>query len=111
MGRLRIDPFAVAASVLAGVMLFVYLSVIRQQDGDPAGWFVAALAVGAAAAGCGAVRGWPHRRASLVLAGLVLLPLGLLAILSIGLPVLLAGVLSLVAAGRATAAPPAPAAG
>jgi hypothetical protein len=97
MGRTRVDLVAVAASVLALAMLVVYLWVIRQQQGDPAVWVVAALAVGAAAAGYGSVVAAPYRGASLAFAGVVLLLLGLLAILTIGLPSMVAGGLCFVA--------------
>jgi hypothetical protein len=100
MSRDRLDPFAVTAAVLVVVMLVVYLAVIRQQDGEPAAWAVAALAFGAVAAGYGAVRTLPGRRVSLVVAGLVLLAIGVLAILTIGLPILVAGALCLVGATR-----------
>jgi hypothetical protein len=96
-----LDPFALAASMLGGVMLAVYVSVTRQQEGDPATWVVAALVLGVTAAGYGSVRAAPHRRPSLILGGLVLLVLGLLAILTLGLPILAAGALCLVAAVRA----------
>lgn len=105
MGRFRFDLVAVAASLLALVMLFVYLSVINQQEGDVALWAVAVLVVGAGAAAYGAATGSPHRRASLIAAGLLLGALGVLAILSIGLPILVAGVLALVAAMRAGPTP------
>ena len=100
MGRVRLDAFAVVASVLATVMVIVYSTVTREQGGEPAAWAVAALVGGAAAAAYGAVRTVPYRRSALVLAGLVLFAMGVLAILSIGLPILLAGVLSLAAAVR-----------
>ena len=63
-------------------------------------WAVAALVVGAAAAGVGAVVAFPYRRASLAGAALLLILLGLLAILTIGLPILLSGALCLVAGWR-----------
>ena len=94
------DLVAASASLLAVVMLVVYLSILRQEDGEPALWAVAALVLGAAASGYGAVRRAPRRRPALVAAGLVLLVLGVLAILSIGLPIVVAGVLCLVAAVR-----------
>ncbi len=59
-----------------------------------------ALVLGAAAAGYGAVRAFPHRRLALLLACLLLVALGLLAILTIGLPILLAGGLCFVALAR-----------
>jgi hypothetical protein len=100
MERARLDAIAVAASVLALAMFVVYLSVIRQQEGEPATWAVAALIGGAAAAAYGAVLTAPYRRAALMLSGLALVALGVLAILTIGLPILLAGALCLVAAAR-----------
>lgn len=101
----RVDLWAGAAAVLAAVMIGVYLAVIGRQGGDAASWYVALLAVGAAAAAYGAVTAVPLRRPSLVLAGTVLLAAGVLGILTIGLPILLAGVLSLVGA---RGAPPTP---
>ena len=100
MGRGRVDAVAVAASVLAAAMVMVYLAVIQEQAGDPAAWAVAALIGGATGAAYGAVVRAPYRRPALVLAGLVLMVLGVLAVLTIGLPILLAGALCLVAAVR-----------
>ena len=105
MGRGRLDAIAVAASVLAVAMFVVYLSVIRQQEGEPAAWAVAILIGGAAAAAYGAVVAAPYRRAALVLAGLALMALGVLAVLTIGLPILLAGALCLLAALRQRSVP------
>ena len=101
IGRTRVDLFAVGAALLAVVMLVVYLAILRQQDGEPALWAIAALVLGAVGAGYGSVKNAQHRRAALVAAGLVLLALGGLAILTIGLPILMAGGLCLVAAVRA----------
>ena len=81
-------------------MVGVYLRVIDEQDGTAAVWFVAALGLGAVGAAYGAVRSAPHRRAVLVVAGLVLGVAGGLGILTIGLPVVLAGGLCLVGAIR-----------
>ncbi len=83
-------------------MVGVYLRVIDEQDGTAAVWFVAALGLGAVGAAYGAVRSAPHRRAVLVAAGLVLGVAGVLGILSIGLPVVLAGGLCLVGAIRSS---------
>ena len=105
MGRGRVDVIAVAASLLALAMVLVYLAVIRAQAGEPAAWAVVALMVGATAAAYGAVVRAPYRRQALVLAGLVLLGLGVLAILTIGLPILLAGALCLVATVRRGSVP------
>jgi hypothetical protein len=105
MGRDRSDLVAVAGSALALVMLIVYLRIMGEQQDDPAPWVVGALIVGAAAAGYGAVGNPPYRRASLVCAGVLLMALGVLAILSIGLPILVAGAMCLLASLRQRSAP------
>jgi hypothetical protein len=100
MGPARFDAVAAVASALALTMTFVYLSVMRQQDSEPAGWVVATLLLGAVAAGYGALTTARHRRTALVVAGGLLGMLGLLAILTIGLPILLAAALCLVSLVR-----------
>jgi len=95
-----VDLWAASAAVLTWIMLGVYLALINEQDGNVAVWFVAILVLGAVAAGYGAVTAVPHRRPALVVAGLLLGAAGLVGIASIGLPVLVAGVLCLVAAVR-----------
>jgi len=93
--RSRLDPFAVTGSVLALGMAVVYLWLMQLESDRPVAWFLAALLLGAGAAGYGAVRASPHRDAALILAGVVLTTLGVLAIFSIGLPILAAGALCL----------------
>ena len=106
MRQARWDPFAATASALALIMLLVYLWVIRQQqEGVLAAWAVAALIVGAAAAGLGAVVAFPYRRCFLGLAAVLLILLGVLAILTIGSPILVAGILCIVAGWRSRPAP------
>jgi hypothetical protein len=106
MRRARWDPFAAAASALALTMLVVYLRVIREQeDGAPAAWAVGALIIAAGAAGLGAVVAAPYRGACLGLAAAVLILVGSLAIFSIGLPILVAGMLCIVAVWRSRPAP------
>lgn len=105
MGRARLDVAALAASMLALGMLVVYLVLLRQQDGQPAVWAVAILVLGAAGAGYGAGAAAPHRRGALLAAGGALAVLGLLAILTIGLPILVSAGLCLVAAGRSGGSP------
>jgi uncharacterized membrane protein YccC len=100
MGRGRVDVFAAIAAVIAIVMIGVYVGVMHQQDDQPAAWVVAVLIVGAAAAAYGAVTSMPYRRPALFAAAFLLLALGLLAILTIGLPILLAGALCLGSALR-----------
>lgn len=106
MRRAGLDYFAAAGSVLALVMLAMYLLIIRQQEeGQPASWAVAALLVGAGAAGYGARMTAPYRRAALMLGGLALLLVGVLAILTIGLPIMVAGALCLLAVVKQGPAP------
>lgn len=103
----RLDPFALAAAAICAVMTVAYVVLVRSQGETPAAWVVAVL-VGAGAAAAYATRlGAASRRPVLVGAGALLLLLGVLAILSIGLPILLAGTLCLGAALRtpATARP------
>ena len=103
----RFSVLAAVSAVLAVVMAVVYVSVMHSQDDDPLAWVMAVLIVAAALAGSGAFGGASYRRTALVASGVLLVGLGVLAILSIGFPILIAGVLALVAA--ATSAPrPAP---
>ncbi|GAA2628514.1 hypothetical protein [Paractinoplanes durhamensis] len=88
---------AAASAAIALVMIAVYLGLIAHQDGEPAVWFVAGLAAAALLAAYGAAR---PARLALIAAGVLMLAFGLLGILSIGLPIIVAGVLALVAAGR-----------
>ena len=102
MRRLPLDPVAVVAAALALVMAVVYLAIMRGESDDPVLWFLAMLILGAVGAGYGATRAAPHRTAALVGAGVLLTAAGVLGILSIGLPILVAGVLSLIAAAAST---------
>jgi hypothetical protein len=69
-------------------------------------WYLAVLVLGAGAAAYGTPTAAPRRRPSLVVAAVLLVAAGLLGILSIGVPLLVAGVLCAVAVARM---PPAPA--
>jgi uncharacterized membrane protein len=88
---------AAASALLALVMVAVYLWVIHWQDGEVAIWFVSGLALAALLAAAGAVLA---SRPVLIVAGVLLLALGFLGILSIGLPIVAAGVLAILAAVR-----------
>jgi hypothetical protein len=96
----RVDLLAGLAAVLALLMVVTYVSAMAQQGDRPATWFLAALVMGATAAGYGAHPGAPHRRVVLLAAALELSAAGVLAIVSIGLPILLAGMLCLLAGVR-----------
>jgi hypothetical protein len=92
---------AAIAAVSAVIMSIVYVLVMRQQGDTPLLWVLGLLGCGALLSAYGASRTLPHRRAALLVSGAMLSVLGLLAILSIGLPILIAGVLSVMAASTA----------
>jgi hypothetical protein len=98
--RNRIDLVALAAAVLAVAMAVVYVQLMAGQGDRPLWWVLAVLLGGAAAGGYGAFATGVRRTTALVGAGAVLVVLGVLAILSIGLPILVAGAVSLLAALR-----------
>ena len=98
--RNGVDLLGMAAAVLAAAMAAVYVRVMQTQDDQPLAWVLLVLLAGALAAAYGAVPGVPHRQLALMAGGAVLVLLGLLAILTIGVPILVAGVLALVAGSR-----------
>jgi len=103
----RIDPLAALSALIALLMTVVYVAVIRSQGDDSPAWWVLAVLIGAAGlAGAGARQDTARRAPMLAVAGALLLLLGFLAIFSIGLPVVAAGLLALVAAVRASQGPP-----
>ena len=100
-----VDLLAVGAAVVATAMTAVYRGVIEGQGDDPALWVQVVLVVVALLALAGAPRGLPHRFPVLLAAAGLLGALGLLAILTIGLPILAASGLVFVAAVRERVAP------
>lgn len=90
---------AAAAAAVALLMIAGYLALIHSQGDEPAIWFIAGLAVGALLAAYAAMSHSSRRRPALLVSGVVLSALGLLGILSVGLPVIVAGVLAFIAAG------------
>ena len=94
------DPAAAAATAITAVMVVLYLVLIRQQGDQPAAWFVVGLAAAGLLSSYGVVRAAPGRRVALAASAVLLLGLGLLGLLSVGLPIIVAGVLALVAAAR-----------
>jgi hypothetical protein len=98
------DLLAAVAGVIALIMIVFYVGLIRQQGGQVAAWFIAGLAIAALLSIYGVARAAPGRRSVLAVSGVLMVALGLLGILSIGLPILGAGVLALVAATRAAGA-------
>jgi hypothetical protein len=97
----RIDLWAAGAALLALLMTVAYVAIIIDQSGDPAVWFIALMAVAIACGAYGSARAMPVRRVALLVCAVILSGLGLLAILSIGLPVLIAGGLAWIAFVRA----------
>ena len=98
--RHRPDLFAIAAAGVAVVMAVIYIWLIRQQGDEPLAWVLGVLLLGAVLAGYGARNTSPHRRTALLSAGLVLTALGVLAMFSIGLPIIVAGILCFISAAR-----------
>jgi hypothetical protein len=96
----RIEPLALAAATLAIGMAACYVWLIRQQGDQPLPWVLAVLLAGALLAGYGAFRHLPYRRAALLSAAAALTTLGLLALLSVGLPIIVSGLLALASAIR-----------
>jgi drug/metabolite transporter (DMT)-like permease len=100
-GVLRgLDPLALLAAVISVAMAVVYVQVVRGQDEQPLVWVLIVLVTSAVLAAYGAWLGAPHRRVGLIVAGVGLVLLGLLAILSIGLPILVAGALAIWGSSR-----------
>ncbi len=100
------DLVAVIAAVIALIMIGLYIGLISQQGGQVAAWFLAGLAAAALLSMYGAARAAPRRGLVLAVSGVVMVVLGLLSILSIGFPILVAGVVALVSAVRAGRAMP-----
>jgi hypothetical protein len=82
-------------------MAVVYVRVMHGQGDDPLLWVLAVLVGGALVAVYAATPFATHGKALLAGVGAGLLLLGLLSILTIGLPILLAASLALVASARA----------
>jgi hypothetical protein len=97
------ELLAAIAAVIALVMIGLYIGLISQQGGQVAAWFLAGLAAAALLSIYGVARAAPRRGLALAVSGVVMAVLGLLSILSIGFPILGAGVLALVAATTASA--------
>jgi predicted membrane metal-binding protein len=83
-------------------MIEIYIEVIAQEGDQVAGWFVAGLAAAAILSLYGVARAVPWRGWALAVSGVAMAVLGFVSILSIGFPILCAGVLALVAAVRSS---------
>lgn len=100
------DLLAAIAAMIALIMIGLYIGLISQQGGQVAAWFIAGLAAAALLSIYGVARAAPRRGLALAVSGVLMAVLGFLSILSIGFPILGAGVLALVAAARAASAMP-----
>ena len=78
----------------------VYVSLMRSQGDDPLAWVLAVLGVAAVLALYAASPGASLGPAALSVSGMLLILFGVLGIFSIGLPLLVAGVLTTVSAWR-----------
>ena len=96
----RVDLFALLAALLTAAITVLYLFLVTAQDGRPAWWAVAILTVAVLCAAYGIRPRAAYRRGPLVVAAVGLFLLGFVAIFSIGLPLLLAAVLCVLAALR-----------
>jgi hypothetical protein len=90
-----------AAALIATGVLGPYLWLMRQESDQPVAWFLGGLVVSILLCGYASVR-LPLRRTALITAGTIMVILGMLGILSIGLPVLVAGIVALLSALRRT---------
>jgi hypothetical protein len=104
----RLDPLSLAGAVVALAMARVYVTVVDGQGDDPAVWVVVVLVAAGIGAGYGSLRNAPGRRPVLGTSAFALAVLGLLAILTAGLPILLAAVLCVLGALRGPVPDPAP---
>jgi drug/metabolite transporter (DMT)-like permease len=108
-----IDLLAVGAAVVATGMTLVYRGIIESQDSSDDSVAVGVqvvLLVGALLALAGAPTGLRHRLPVLLVASVLLGAIGVLGILTIGLPILAAAGLAFWAAARDLIAPRAPSA-
>lgn len=86
-------PAGVAAAACA--IAIGYVQLMESQGDSPRAWFLAGLISAAALASYAAFRSVPRRAEAIAVSGGVLLLFGILAMLSIGLPILLAGVVAI----------------
>jgi hypothetical protein len=103
-----IDILALAGAATAAVAAWLYVALVHSQGNDPAGWVVLVLVVGASGAAYASYRPAPARLQVLGASAVLLGVLGLAAILSIGLLVMLAAGLCLVSLLRSLTAGPRP---
>jgi hypothetical protein len=97
----RLDLLALSGCALSAAVTVLYVFLVTTQGAAPAWWAVLVLVVAIGCSGYGMRVAAPYRRTALIISGVGLIALGYLALLSIGLPLLLAGSLCVAAALRA----------
>ncbi len=95
-----VDWPAALGAAIGLIMLAVYVSIMRQQGDPPLVWVLVLIALGVLGTGYGSVRRALHRGVVLLVSAALLGSVGLLAILTIGVPILLAALLCALAATR-----------
>ena len=90
----RVNAAAVAVAVITVTMAVVYVLIIRSQGNSPLPWVLSVLAVATGLAAYAAKCRARFAPVSLAMAGILLLVIGVLGIFSIGLPLLVAGVIA-----------------
>jgi hypothetical protein len=96
----RPDALGSAAAALAAAMAVVYIGLMSSQGDAPRSWFLVLLLTGALLSGFGAVVKQRWGQTAFILSAAVLLPAGVLALATIGLPILAAGTLAVLASLR-----------
>lgn len=81
-------------AVAAGTIAIGYGRLMDAEGDSPRAWFLGGLVLASVLAGYGAVRSAPRRAEVIAISGVVLMSLGVLAIFSIGLPILISGVVA-----------------
>jgi hypothetical protein len=98
------DLRAIVAGIVTAAVALGYLLVMRTEEDTPALWFLTGLVIAVILLAYSANRGAGRRRPALTLAGVDLLGLGIVGLASIGFPLVCAGMLALISAGREYAA-------
>jgi hypothetical protein len=96
----KVDLIGSLSAVLAAAMAVVYIQVMQDDGEQPLAWVLVVLLSGTVLAAFASWRPAPHRTTALILAGIELTVLGVLALLTIGFPILIAGALALWAGAR-----------
>lgn len=92
----RVNGAAVVVTFITVAMAVLYVLIMRSQGNSPLPWVLAVLALAAGLALYGANARARLAPVSLAIAGLLLIVMGVLGIFSIGLPLLIAGVIATV---------------